>query len=68
MRGGGVSCGPSATEYSCKHETQINFGDLTPYLTYVAKATCTRSNFFIRNFGFAVKDSKDDLESKRVKE
>ncbi len=29
-RGGGVS----ANEYSCAHEAQISFGDLTPYLTY----------------------------------
>ncbi len=33
-RGGG-SCWVSANEYSCAHGTQIiNFGDLTPYLTY----------------------------------
>jgi hypothetical protein len=25
-------CGVSANEYSCAHETQINFGDLTTYL------------------------------------
>jgi hypothetical protein len=24
----------SANEYSCAHGAQINFGDLTPYLTY----------------------------------
>jgi hypothetical protein len=30
MWGGGVS----ANEYSCTHGAQINFGDLTPYLTY----------------------------------
>ncbi len=24
----------SASEYSCAHGVQINFGDLTPYLTY----------------------------------
>jgi hypothetical protein len=24
----------SAIEYSCAHGAQINFGDLTPYLTY----------------------------------
>ncbi len=29
--GGGVS----ANEYSCAHGAQINFGDLTPYITYV---------------------------------
>ncbi len=34
--GGGVvaACGVSANEYSCAHEAQINFGDLTPHLTY----------------------------------
>ncbi len=32
-RGGG-GCGVSANEYSCAHEAQINFGYLTPYLTY----------------------------------
>ncbi len=33
--GGGVrGCGASPNEYSCAHEAQINFGDLTPYLTY----------------------------------
>jgi hypothetical protein len=32
MRGGGF--GVSANEYSCTHGAQINFGDLTPYLTY----------------------------------
>jgi hypothetical protein len=29
-----VSCGASASEYSCAHAAQINFRDLTPYLTY----------------------------------
>jgi hypothetical protein len=28
------SCGVSANEYSCAHGAQINFRDLTPYLTY----------------------------------
>ena len=35
--GGGGSCGGggvSATEYSCAHGAQRNFGDLTPYLAY----------------------------------
>jgi hypothetical protein len=32
--GGGVRCGVSANEYSCAHTAQINFGDLTAYLTY----------------------------------
>jgi hypothetical protein len=35
MRGeGGGGCGVSANENSCAHGVQINFGDLTPYLTY----------------------------------
>jgi hypothetical protein len=34
MRGKGGSCGVSANEYSCAHGAQINFEDLTPYLTY----------------------------------
>jgi len=34
MRGEGESCVVSANEYSCAHGVQINFGDLTPYLTY----------------------------------
>jgi hypothetical protein len=34
MRGKG-GCGVSAIEYSCAHGAQINFGDLTPYFTYV---------------------------------
>ncbi len=33
MRGGG-GCGVSAYEYSCAQGAQINFGALTPYLTY----------------------------------
>jgi hypothetical protein len=33
--GGGVAaCGVSASEYSCAHGAQINFRDLTSYLTY----------------------------------
>ncbi len=27
-------CGVSANKYSCAHGAQINFGYLTPYLTY----------------------------------
>jgi hypothetical protein len=33
-----VGCGASANEYSCAHGAQINFGDLTPYLTYAKKS------------------------------
>ena len=31
--GGGV-CGVSAKDYKCANRAQLNFGDLTPYLTY----------------------------------
>ncbi len=34
MRGEGVDPGVSANEYSCAHGAQINFGYLTPCLTY----------------------------------
>ncbi len=33
--GGGGSRGVSANEYSCANGAQLNFRDLTPYLTYV---------------------------------
>jgi hypothetical protein len=33
----GVGCGVSANEDSCAHGAPINFGDLTPYLTFCAK-------------------------------
>jgi hypothetical protein len=33
MRGGG-GCGVLVNEYSCAQGAQINFRDLTPYLTY----------------------------------
>jgi hypothetical protein len=32
--GGGGGCGVSTNEYSCAHGAQINFADLTAYLTY----------------------------------
>jgi hypothetical protein len=32
--GGGGGCGVSGNEYSYTHGAQIDFGDLTPYLTY----------------------------------
>jgi hypothetical protein len=35
---GGGSCRVSANEYSCAHEAQINFGDLTSYLIYGKKS------------------------------
>jgi hypothetical protein len=36
-RGGGGGCGVSDNEYSYAHGAQINFGDLTPSLTYGRK-------------------------------
>ncbi len=36
---GGIR-GLAANEYSCAHGAQINFGDLTPYLTYELYSTC----------------------------
>ncbi len=33
-KGGEGSCGVSANEYSCTFGAQINFGDLTPYLSF----------------------------------
>jgi hypothetical protein len=49
--GGGGSCGVSANEYSCTHGTQINFGDLTPYLTMSVRFNST----------FAKRDKKQAL-------
>jgi hypothetical protein len=37
---GGGGCGVSAKEYSCAHGAQINFGDLTPYLTNALPEGC----------------------------
>jgi hypothetical protein len=58
--GGGRGCGTSANEYSCVHGAQINFGDLTPYLTYAPHVpfmsyipTCTKrvtKNYFCESF------------------
>jgi hypothetical protein len=42
--GGGGGLGGSANEYSCAHGAQINFGELTLYLTY---ASC---RFFLKMF------------------
>jgi hypothetical protein len=44
MRMDGGSCGVLANEYSCAHEAQINFGDLTPYLTYAQDAPRVEKN------------------------
>jgi hypothetical protein len=44
-------CGASANEYSCKHGAQINFGDLTSYLTYGSgqSETATSVNSYLVN-------------------
>ncbi len=42
----GGSCGVSANEYSCAHVAQINFGDITPYLTY---GILGRDGYFARS-------------------
>ncbi len=39
-RGRREGCGVSANEHSCVHGAQINFGDLTPYLTYDCSVSC----------------------------
>ncbi len=50
MRGEGGSCGVSADEYSYAHEAQINFGDLTPHLTYDSRLQSeVRKGFVSRN-------------------
>ncbi len=46
MREDGGSSGVSANEYSCAHEAQIYFGDLTPYLTYGYEPWRLSSDFF----------------------
>jgi hypothetical protein len=45
MQGKG-GCGVSAHEYSCAHGAQINFGNLTPYSTYVPRTCRDRSHLF----------------------
>ncbi len=41
----GWGCGVSANEYSCAHGAQMNFGDLTPYLTYASYIHILAGNF-----------------------
>jgi hypothetical protein len=48
MRGGG-DCGVSANEYSCAHGAQINFRDLTSYLSY-ENTIMVNGNFRFRGF------------------
>jgi hypothetical protein len=47
-RGG---CWVSANEYSCTHKAQINFGDLTPYLTYDGelRTKCPKTGLLLVN-------------------
>jgi hypothetical protein len=44
---GGGGCCVSANEYICSHGAQINFGDLTPYLTYDANLSSFNCNIVI---------------------
>jgi hypothetical protein len=46
---GGGGCGVSANEYSCAHGAQINFGDLTPRLTYALTVTKTNRISPVKN-------------------
>jgi hypothetical protein len=43
--GGGGGCGVLANEHSCAHGAQMNFGDLTPYLTYDSGTPRSVENF-----------------------
>jgi hypothetical protein len=58
MRRDGGGCGVSANEYSCTHGAQINFRDLTPYLTFgynvllVHAYICARSLFLGQEYRF----------------
>jgi hypothetical protein len=53
MRGkGSGGCGVSANEYSCAHGAQINFGDLTPYITYDLGCTLKCEIYFTLNYCF----------------
>jgi hypothetical protein len=53
--GGGGRCEVSANDYSCAHGAQINFGDLTPYFTYVFRPSHydsqARSEVVVLRFG-----------------
>jgi hypothetical protein len=44
-------CGVSANEYSCAHGAQINFRDLTPYLTYGEKSRLFSVFEFVKTSG-----------------
>ena len=57
----------SANEYSCAHGAQMNFGDLTPYLTYGCEDRILRRRFldpavFVREGTYAF-TQKRELES-----
>ncbi len=49
-RGSGGGCGVSSNDHSCAHVAQINFGDLTSYLTYVSRHPSIRRDY---EFGFS---------------
>jgi hypothetical protein len=44
--GGGGGWGVSANEYSCEQGAQINFRDLTPYLTYSGGNTSPTAPYY----------------------
>jgi hypothetical protein len=46
-------CGVSANDYSCTHGTQINFGDLTQYLSY-GRRVLGKKGLKEGKYGFAV--------------
>ncbi len=48
--GRGWGCGVSANEYNCAHGAQINFGELTPCLTYaeMEPGEFTRKKVFVK--------------------
>ncbi len=50
MRGEGGICGVSANEYNYAHGAQINFWDLTPYLTSVLRIRDVYPGYRIRLF------------------
>jgi len=69
MRGRGLGVvGASANEYSCAHGAQINFGDLTPYLTYGYKGSMGRKRIWEMRPGIMKCGSKIwQLESLRTR-
>jgi hypothetical protein len=56
--GRGRGCGVSANEYSSAHGAQINFGDVSPYLTYGRSISHSeRTSAQLKNFCSLFSDS-----------